>query len=218
MPLYNATIVGAPQPGTTNTPVPAGPVPPYVPVVTTIVDDSAILIAAKTLALTQELVFIDAAINQINNNLSKQLAQQEDFSNALSKLEIRILSWAAATTDSNVIASAEAASVIQKNNFDKAMSKDTPELPPIQTQIEESIESSIVVNQLSAAPSTINGFISNQSTRIFDWITETEIFRSVKSWLTKQLDLLKAKVLGFYNTVVDAIKSNVKAIAGDKTL
>jgi hypothetical protein len=218
MPLYNATIIASSQPGTTNGPSPAGPIPAFTPVNATIVDDSAAAIIAQTTALTAELVFIDAVINQINNNISKQVTIQESISKSLSDLEVAFLSLNAVQSQKNVIQSMQTASVVQKGTFDKAVSKEDPVLPTQTEQLEEGVRTSFILNSAATAQGLISTFITVQSQTIISLITGTETYKNIKSWLSKTLDFIKQSAVSLYNKTVDVIKSNVKAIAGDKTI
>jgi hypothetical protein len=218
MPLYNATLIADPQPGTTNAPAPLGPIPAFAPVNATIVDDTAAAIALQTTALTAELVFIDAVINQINNNISEQVKMQESISKSLSALEIAFLSLTAVQSQKNVIQSMQTASVVQKGAFDKAVSKEDPVLPTQTEQLEEGVKTSFILNSATAARGLISTFVTAQSLTIVSLITGTETYKNVKSWLSKTLDFIKQSAVSLYNKTVDAIKSNVKALAGDKTI
>jgi hypothetical protein len=189
----------------------------------TIVNDAAAAITAQTFALTAELVFIDAAINQINNNLSKLNSQAIATNKQLSNLEIAILSVAAANSNQAVIQAAQAASVIQTNNFQVAATKDAlkrtgqpePVVPTPQQQLEQSVVEASAVNAAAAAQGAVTSFIQTQSATILTMITSTEVYKGVAKWLQDQKDTLVAAI--FPPTPAE-VASNAAAAAGVKTI
>lgn len=189
----------------------------------TIINDAAAAIALQTTALTAELVFIDAALNQINNNLSKLQAQAIASNKQLSDIEIAILSVAAANTNQAVIQAAQAASVIQKNNFEVQATKDAlkrtgqpePVLPTPQEQLKEGIVNATVINTAASAQGAVIGFVQRQSATLITFISTTEVYTSIANWVKKQKDTLVAAI---FPPTTDAVASNAKAVAGVKTL
>ena len=192
MSLRQINIVATPQPGTTNTPFPAGPVPAFVPVTTTIVDTDAAAIVAQTTAFTTELVFMSSDLFYVRSNLESYVEQQQAINKAILDLDVAIQGLMAATSYRTSIVAAEASNQIQTNNFDNAVSNASSlEMPNIATQLREGVVGAEIISTAAKTQGTITNFATEQAGRTVSWITGTEIYKDTSSWFKRQIDNLK---------------------------
>jgi len=188
----------------------------------TVTDDAAAAIVLQTEALTAELVFIFAALSQINNSLQTIKDNSKVTAKATSDLQIAIASVATATSSATVIKAAEASSNIKKNNFDMAVTTATlertgqpvPETPPIAVQIKETVRDSMTMNGIAVAEGAVTNFVTTQAASIATWIVETEVYRGVTEYVKKAKDTLLTAI---FPPTPAAIQSATKVIAGDPT-
>jgi hypothetical protein len=193
MSLYQIQTIANPQPGTTNTPFPAGPVPAFVPVTTTVVDVDAATILANTNLLFAKLQGIDATVFQINANISAIIAQQRDIDKMIADLDAALLGYAASITSQSKVVSMKAASDIQKNNFGRKMMdpEDKVQLPPKEDQLKQSMIEGLFLKDTIYTSGVLTSFIIDQFRKANDWLVATELYKTIKGWVQKQLD-------GFY--------------------
>jgi hypothetical protein len=204
-------FVAFPQPGTTNTPVGGSVrrgkfggttyIPPFVPVVATVVDTAAVGIGAFAAVLEANIAALALQIGngvipgtlagelaQISYNLSRIADTKKSLAKSLSDLNIALGTIAAAKSEGNAVASMVTANKISTDNFYKAASGDTPELPPIKDMIKEALKDSI---QLSSAAS-IAGFANSTIKRTVQgtatWISGTSAYQTVEGYLKQAKD------------------------------
>ena len=189
----------------------------------TVTDDAAVAIALQTTALTAELVFIFAALSQINNSLQTIKDNSKITAKATSDLQIAIASVATATSSATVIKAAEASSNIKKNNFDMQVTKaalvktgqEVPVESPMPVQIKEVVKDSMIMNGIAVAEGAVTNFVTTQAASIATWIVETEVYRGITEYVKKAKETLLASL---FPPTPAAVKSSVKVIAGDPTI
>jgi hypothetical protein len=202
-------IVAPPQPGTSNLPygiwVGSTYLPPFVPVVTTVVDTYSAAVAAQTEAQALLMANLIAALGilgpatptslkgtlaAINDNLGRIADRKKEMAKSLSDLTIALGSLSAATTIGNQIKLSIVSSTIESNNFAMAASGEKPTMPPLEKQIETAVKNGVTLN-LSALTSgfltnILNTFIANVTT----WIQGTVVYTTVAVYLTKAKDAI----------------------------
>jgi hypothetical protein len=205
-------FVAFPQPGTTNTPVGASIsrsgkfggttyIPPFVPVVATVVDTAAVGIGAFTAVLEANIAALALQIGngvipgtlsgelaQISYNLSRIADTKKSVAKSLSDLNIALGTIAVAKSEGNAVASMVTANKISTDNFYKAASGDTPELPPIKDMIKEALKDS---SQLSSAASIVgfaNSTIKQTVQGTATWISGTSAYQTVEGYLKQAKD------------------------------
>lgn len=192
--MYQIQTIANPQPGTTNTPYPAGPVPAFVPVVTTIVDTDSVAILAKTAALvnplTSSLRTIEYTMFQINANIAGIIAQQRDIDKMIADLDAALLGYAATLTSQGKVVSMKASSQIQTNNFARKVMD--PEnkvvLPPIEEQMKTSMIEGIFLKDTAYTTGALTSFIIDQFRKANDWLLGTELYKTIKGWIQNKLE------------------------------
>jgi hypothetical protein len=204
------------------------------PGTTTIVDDAAAAITAQTNALTTtmtanntkliaELVFIDAAINQINNNVAKLVERSTSISKAISDLEATTSVSAAGQSSLNALQATAIANQIKTNNFQMAVTKEAltrtgqplPVLPDFEEQLKESVGDAISLNTISTAQGAVTSFINSTVTGTTELIAGTETFKGISSWLSKQKDVILGAIIP---PSAATLASNAAAQAGQKVI
>jgi hypothetical protein len=220
------TIVAFPQPGTSNTPFPVGNLPPFVPVVTTITDTHTPAILDRTAKLTAaltkensaliaELIFIDAALNQINNNISELVDITTAQINAVSDLETALVVKAAIESEKLALVSTAATNQIKNNNYGRAINKENPVVPPLDDQLREVINDGINLNIVSNVSGALTSSINNTVTATGNLIAGTETIKGISAWLSS----LKNSITGaLFPPSPRQVVSNSAAIAGVKTI
>jgi len=189
----------------------------------TITDDAAAAIALQTTALAGELVFIYAALSQINNSLQTLKDNSKITAKATSDLQIAIASVATATSSATVIKAAEASSNIKKNNFDMAVTKaaliktgqTVPPEPPMIDQIKETITDSMTMNSIAVSEGAVTNFVTTQAASISTWILQTETYRSITAYVTKAKDTL---LLALFPPTPAASASNAAVLSGSPVI
>ena len=194
MSLYQITTIANPQPGTTNTPFPAGPVPAFVPVTTTVVDTDAAAILNNTAAMaapfTGKLSQIGTTIFYINANLSNIIAQQRDIDKMIADLDAAVLAYAACISSQTKVISMKAASQIQTNNFARKIAdpEDKVKMPPKEEQLKTSMTEGLFLKNTLYTTGVLTSFIIDQFRKANDWLLGTEAYKTVKGWVQKKLD------------------------------
>lgn len=194
MSLYQIQTIASPQPGTTNTPFPAGPVPAFVPVTTTIVDTEAAAITAHTVAMAApikgKLSEIGTTIFYINANLSNIIAQQRDIDKMIADLDAALLSYAACISSQSKVISMKAGNQIQTNNFARQMAdpEGKVKLPPVEEQLKTSMIEGLFLKDTLYTTGVLTSFIIDQFRKANDWLLGTEVYKTVKGWVQKKLD------------------------------
>jgi hypothetical protein len=212
--LEQVTVIADPQAGTSNQPFPVGNLPPYVPVTTTIVDTSAASITAQTTALTLQLKLLHGALVQVNNNLAKMADESKVKTKSINDFNIGILGWASTKSNQSVTIAAAAAATAKSNNFYRAASDAAPVMPSVDNQLKESITDAINLNVAATAQGAITSIITRQLIGIQNWITGTEVYKTVSGFIKAKLTTITSSI----SASVNRITSNVKAALGSKSL
>jgi hypothetical protein len=207
-------FVASPQPGTTNTPFPAGPIPAFVPVTVTVIDTYAAAVIAQT--AQQLLVYeeIWATLSQINNTIQAITPNYESVPGNLDKATLPLLSWAGAVGHHNIMDAARASNQIKKNNFDQAVS---PEKPiPVNTydQFLEVIKEANIMQATVQAEVKVVEAINTTTVSLQNWILGTDTYNTFSKWYDDAKDrFLKL----FLPRSASALESSAKLLAGDPT-
>lgn len=222
----NTRIVAFPQPGTSNQPFPVGNLPPFVPVVTTITDTHTEAIIDKTTKLTllleqqnfillAELAFISAALNQLNNNLSRlndiSIAQID----AVSNLETAILVKTSVDLSATALTATKLTNQIKNNNLGMAINNESPEVTSLNSQLEENVRDSIKLNTIALTSSTVTSFINSTVDNAFNLISGTSVYKSISSWLSSARNAIVGAIIP---SSLNTASSNAAAIAGQKNI
>ena len=161
---------------------------------------------AISAASTSEAVIlklIQGTLAQINGNLADIHTQSKLQTKALSDIDIAMSGMASATSRQSLFVAAQAASVIQKNNFDKAVvtqgllatGQEPPVMPAPADQLKEGVVNAGVLSAAATATGAATQFISEQMGDLKNWITNTEAFKSVKGFVSRQIDtILSVKI------------------------
>lgn len=204
------------------------------PGTTTIIDDAAAAITAQTNAVTttmntnttalvSELVLIDAAINQINNNVAKLVERSTMISKAISDLEATTSVSAAGQNSLNALQATAIVNQIKTNNFQMAATREAlirtgqpePTLPAFDDQLRESVNDAISLNTISMAQGTVTSFINSTISNTGSLIAGTEVFKGISSWLSKQKDVVLGAIIP---PSAATVASNAAAQAGQKVV
>lgn len=182
------TSIASPQPGTTNTPFPAGPVPAFVPVVTTIESDHAAVIAANTIQIVAALHLVYVALSQINNTLRDMQAAESALPKLINDLQPGLGNYSTSITIQTSIQAAMCANQTRTNNFMMAANPEKPKLPPTYDQLLETIGDSQVLNATMRTSSAAVDLITSTATRVQNWILGMESYTTITSWIKEQKD------------------------------
>jgi hypothetical protein len=193
MTLRQATIIATPQPGTSNQPYPVGKLPPFVPVVTTIVDTDAAAIIAKTAALELTLLSVDSDLFSLNSNLAKYLEQQQAITDLIGAIDVAIQGYAASISYQTIMVASAASNQIQTNNFNNAVTKDeSVKMPSLPEQYTQTIQDAILIKEAANGAAIVTNFATEQAGKTIGWITGTETYKDTQGWLGRQIDRIKA--------------------------
>jgi hypothetical protein len=206
--------IASPQPGTTNTPFPAGPIPAFVPVVTTIDSDHAAIILAQSLLVDAVLTQIHGCLCEVNKSLRETKNFQTSIPPSVDALSPVILSITAGRTMQTSIQTAAVANQIKTNNFNVAVKKqagDNPEMPTTAIQLKEGVIDSIEMTSTARIATAISDYGNSVASRITNYITGTETYKTVVDYLKQTKDRLIGLI--FPPTPTD-VKSSVQAAAG----
>jgi hypothetical protein len=201
-----ATVITMTGPGTT----------------TVALDPVAAAITAANVLTVKQLTAIHAACVEINKAVLELKNNTGVSSKALSDLQIAVASVATATASQTVIQAAQASNQIKTNNFQVQATKDAliatgqplPVEPPIVDQITTTIKDSMQMNAIATAEGAITNFVTTQSAAIATWITTTETYKGVATFLTKAKDTILTAILP--PTPKD-LESRAKAALGTPT-
>lgn len=209
-------FVASPQPGTTNTPFPAGPVPAFVPVTVTVTDTYGAAIAAQTAAQLIVYQRIYATLSQINNSLQAMIPNYESVPGNIDKLSLPLLSWSGATGLHSIMDGARASNQIKKNNFDVAvLGKDNaPEMPTTVIQMKESIVEANLIKSVARTTVAAVEIVNNATVSVQNWILDTDTYTTFSKWFADAKDRFFKL---FLPPSAGALESSAKLIAGDPT-
>lgn len=199
----------------------------------TIADTTAAAIIAQTSALTTEfglaaarhealmlelertrITLADLAVplNAIKENTEGASKAVSDLNSAMGSVKVAIAD-AAGTQE------LMAASVIQANNFQTAVTKQgltdagktIPTMPPVLEQIKTSLKEGFMIHQQAVAGNYLNLKLTDTMKSIGTWITEMTIYQEVTAWLKKQKDRLLSV---FSIKKPSSVVNNAAAMAG----
>jgi len=206
--------IATPQPGTTNTPFPAGPIPPFVPVVTTIESDHAALIVAQSLLVDAILIKIHANLVEINKAIREIDAYQKGMPESVANLSPNVMLWSVNKNIQSVVTAASAANQIKTNNFSVAIKKqsgDNPTLPPEINQLTTEMASTQLFTSTSQATEAIATYASSGASSIATFITNTATYKTVLQYF----ETIKKRLLNLiFPPTADDVKSSGIAVAG----
>ena len=206
--------IATPQPGTTNTPFPAGPIPPFVPVVTTIESDHAALIVAQSLLVNAILIKIHANLVEINKAIREIDAYQKGMPESVANLSPNIMLWSVNKNIQSVVTAASASNQIKTNNFSVAIKKqsgDNPTLPPEINQLTTEMASTQLFTSTSQATEAIATYASSGASSIATFITNTATYKTVLQYF----ETIKKRLLNLiFPPPADDVKSSGIAVAG----
>ena len=206
--------IATPQPGTTNTPFPAGPIPPFVPVVTTIESDHAALIVAQSLLVNAILIKIHANLVEINKAIREIDAYQKGMPESVANLSPNIMLWSVNKNIQSVVTAASASNQIKTNNFSVAIKKqsgDNPTLPPEINQLTTEMASTQLFTSTSQATEAIATYASSGASSIATFITNTATYKTVLQYF----ETIKKRLLNLiFPPTADDVKSSGIAVAG----
>lgn len=208
-------FVASPQPGTTNTPVPAI-LPAFVPVVVTVTDTYGAAVIAQTAAQVIVYEKIYATLGQINNSLRAMIPNYESVPGNIDKLSLPLLSWSGATGLQSVMDGARASNQTRKNNFDIAVmgKENAPEMPTTVIQLRESIVEANVMKATVRATTKVVEIVNTTTVSIQNWILDTDTYTTFSKWFEDAKDRFFKL---FLPPSAGALESSAKLIAGDPT-
>lgn len=235
-------ITGLPQPGTTNLPYgfwtggggkfgSSSYLPPYVPVITTVVDTYGSAVIAQTELLSAgifawgeafggipglpsqgTLVSIDAQLANVNTALNRIADQLKSYSDLLHSMDIYVAGLASATSQQNTKLKMSIPSEIQTNNFYKAASGENPELPLLGEQLKIIVQDGILLNNQARSSASFTSYIDKGLAYVSNWITGTSVYKTVSQWL----DSIKGAILSPEIPSLESIKVRLASWLGLK--
>lgn len=215
-------IIASPQPGTTNTPIPAPPVPAFIPVNVTITENPDLAIAelGPKIVLAYEKGYVSKAIAlarlfgtlaQINGNLADLVTQEKLKTKNLQDISVAISSLGAAKARDALLQASLSASVIQNNNFQIAIAeqKEGPVVvPPPEEQLKEGVIGATKLSSTANGTATLTQYIGDGISDLVKWATSTEVYKKVSGFVKKQIET----ILGYIG--VKDPKAEVSKVAG----
>jgi hypothetical protein len=213
-----------PQPGTSNLPygivVNGVYLPPFVPVVTTVIDTYGAAIAAQmaeqTLLMGNIIAMLGVAgpatpisikgtLAAVNDNLGRIADRKKEMTKSLSDLTIALGTLAVNTTIGNQIQLSTAGSIIEHNNFAMAATGEKPTMPPLDTQLKTAVKNGITLSSSAATlgfmKNTMNTVLSNVTT----WVQGTLVYTTLAGYLNKAKDA----ILSIEVPSLEAIKNKI---------
>jgi hypothetical protein len=214
--LFDRIVTVSPaQPGTTQTPIPASGVPPYVPVACTITSDHAALIAKQTANKLAWETKIFAAMSQINNSIRAIDEYQKALPSLIAALETPIQNIAATKGYDNFVNGAKSSNQIKTNNFKMEAKGETPVLPPKPEQYLEVIKDSLTFNSVARSTVAATEFLTSATVRVANIIQGTESYSTLSRWVEGLIKDLKSVILP---PGLQAIEQNAKTVSGNGIL
>jgi len=204
------------------------------PGTTTIIDDAAAAITAQTNAITTTmttnttnlvtaLTSMNAAVNQINNNVAALVTQSTLMSKAISDLEV--VTSVAATSQStlNALQATAVANQIKTNNFQMAATKEAlertgqplPTLPDFDQQLKEGVTDAINLNVAASVQGAGIEFVNSTVAGTATLIAGTETYKGIGSWLSRQKDTIVGAI---FPPSPREVASNAASVAGNPTI
>jgi hypothetical protein len=183
-------------------------VPPFVPVNISVIDfyGGGVLYAETEMVAILELISTTQIgtigtpgtllfyLSQINTTLAKMNDSKSAMSKSLSDLSSAI--GTLSVSKSHLVSTLETATANQilANNFAMAASGEKPEMPPIKEQLKEAVSIQLDFSSTARTMSTINGYIDSGMATVTTWISNTETYRSMTSFVNNIKDSVLAKL------------------------
>ena len=168
----NQVFVASPQPGTSNQPYPVGRSPAFVPVNATVTNDYAANIEAESLVLSAFIaslmtqlgngvtpMTIAGVLSGVNDSLTRMADTKIAMAKALANLSIAVAANSVATSAQTLTISTLGGSDLEKNNFYKATSPDTPVMPTVTEQLKVSVTNGGLLQTAGRAANIASSFI-----------------------------------------------------------
>jgi hypothetical protein len=194
----------------------------------TVTDDAAAAIALQTTALGTANAALIAAIGpagpavpgtlkatlaSISDNLGRIADQDKLIAKALSDLQIAVGTMSAAASDNNATQTILAASQIETNNFQTAVTKEAlqraglpePKMPTLEEQLKTSVKNGISFSTISTANGAIQHFLQKTITSTATWIAGTAPYMAVEGYLKK----IKDTILAIEIPSLESIKNKI---------
>ena len=190
--------IANPQPGTTNTPYPAGSTPPFSPVTVTVSTDHAYLIGVYYGEIIFLLEGIQASLNEINKGLREIDHYWKQIPPAVDNLPIAVASIAPNISNKSIILAAKATNQIKTNNFNVSLQKQAGVVvqePVMATQILNGIKDANVMRQAVVAETAVVQTTTYAANTVVGWITGTETYKSIAEYFAKIKDRLLKNIL-----------------------
>jgi hypothetical protein len=168
--------------------------------------DNGVELTAIATAITLQTVEMERlrfTIAALVNAVNKIADASDATSKSLSDINSSVGGVNVAMHDATTTAQTLAASQIQKNNFDIAVTKQgyeklgetPPKMPTIIEQIKQSVSDSTVIHAQVKAQNLIAGKIEDAVTQIQSWITGSAVYQDVAKWIKQKKDAVVASIL-----------------------
>jgi len=215
----NQVFVASPQPGTSNQPYPVGRSPAFVPVNATVTNDYAVNIEAESLVLSALIaslmtqlgngnsnMTIAGVLSGVNDSLTRMADTKIAMAKALANLSIAVAANSVATSAHTSTISTLGGSDLEKNNFYKATSPDTPVMPTVTEQLKVSVTNGGLLQTAGRAANIASSFIISSISKVGSWITGSKPYQSVVNWLSDTVDTIGATITSSARSLLAKIK------------
>jgi hypothetical protein len=214
------TAVASPQPGTTNTPVPAPPIPAFIPVVVTGDSDlstvttdqlvALILLIEKSMVYMSNIYGMPGNMPAIENDIyvlakttSSVLDLFKTLQTSISDMNESVIAMAAAKGVNSAMIAPLIANQIRTNNFMMSVRDEQPEMPSAKDQFLSNVKDSTIALEVATAQAASQNFVNTSFIKLQTWITGTETYQGVVEALKKAKD----SVIGFFDSAATKIKN-----------
>jgi hypothetical protein len=215
----NQVFIASPQPGTSNQPYPVGRSPAFVPVNATVTNDYAANIEAESLVLSALIaslmtqlgngvtpMTIAGVLSGVNDSLTRMADTKIAMAKALANLSIAVAANSVATSAQTLTISTLGGSDLEKNNFYKATSPDTPVMPTVTEQLKVSVTNGGLLQTAGRAANIASSFIISSISKVGSWITGSKPYQSVVNWLSDTVDTIGATITSSARSLLAKIK------------
>jgi len=189
-------------------PVPSGWAPPVI--VFKIFDPiTPVTIVADGIQQAASYMQWHGALVQVEKNLGTIADAGRITAKKLSNVEIAISAWSVALSMQTALIACQASSQILANNFAMEQSPNKPVLPTPDEQLKENMKNALTLTAGSSILSNTVSFVSDQAAAISIWITKTETYKSVTSWLE---DAYKTNLAPITDSARNKLRAGLGAI------
>jgi hypothetical protein len=215
----NQVFIASPQPGTSNQPYPVGRSPAFVPVNATVTNDYAANIEAESLVLSALIaslmtqlgngvtpMTIAGVLSGVNDSLTRMADTKIAMAKALANLSIAVAANSVAISAHTSTTSTLGGSDLEKNNFYKATSPDTPVMPTVTEQLKVSVTNGGLLQTAGRAANIASSFIISSISKVGSWITGSKPYQSVVNWLSDTVDIISATITSSARSLLAKIK------------